>query len=68
MNLIEYYKSRILALMADVEQRRNRYHRKETFECTYSELTERIWTAIDSKDKRALIILNAELCKLADSF
>lgn len=64
----EYYRQRMMALMNEVEVKRNRYHRKENFEVTFPELTEEIWKALDSKNVRALMFLTEKLNKLSDSF
>lgn len=72
MNRREYYKTRIMALMADIENKRNRYHRSANFEVVYPQLTEEIWNAIDStftsNSHKPLALLVERLNKLSDSF
>lgn len=64
---IQYYRTRLLQLMADCEDLYSRYHKRTMFEVQWPELTEEVWSAIDSKDKHKLMFVNSKLCKLADS-
>lgn len=72
MNQREYYKSRIIALMADIEIKRNRYNKAANFEVAFPELTETIWNTIDASYKsgkhRQLMHLVEQLNKLSDTF
>lgn len=68
MNHQEYKRKRVMDLMHEIETKRNRYHRKENFECAFPELTEKIWAVLDSKQEQKLSYLIEELNKLSDTF
>jgi len=64
---IQYRKNQILALMAEIENKRNRYHSpKMSFECAFPNLTKEIWKAMDIKKNLAFMV--EKLNKLSDTF
>jgi hypothetical protein len=71
MDRREYYKGRIMALMADIEIKRNRYNKKVSFEVAFPELTETIWNTIDAtyltKDHKPLAGIVEQLNKLSNT-
>jgi len=67
MNNIQYQKDRILIIMAEIEDKRNRYHSpKMSFECAFPELTKEIWKVMDTKKNLAFMV--EKLNKLSDTF